>query len=530
MNGAQALLQALVEEGVKLCIANPGTSEMHFVAGLDSVPEMRGVLGLFEGVVTGTADGYGRMTKTPAATLLHLGPGLGNGIANLHNARRANTPVVNIVGDHATYHKRYDAPLETDIQSLAAPVSGWYRCCEQPETLLRDVKEAVAAAVGPPGKVATLVVPADFSWTELPQTNPSQQQLFEHSRNQARTSPKPSVTETAEEIAKVLSCGEPSIVLLGGNALEEKGLLAASRIANATGAKLLCETFPARLERGCGLPSIERVAYLSELAVMQLEGAKHLVLAGAKAPVSFFAYPGKPSYLVPQGCSVHVLAEPDGNTVNGAGDVLRDLADLLGAEKIKSTTATGTKANEKPTGQLTPETLAGAIGALLPEGAIVSDESNTCGLFVPQYTKTSPRHSWLFLTGGAIGQGMPLATGAGLACPNRKVLSLEADGSAMYTLQALWTQAREGLDVTTVILDNGSYALLQLELSRVGVGTPGHKALEMLDLSRPDIDFVSLANGMGVEAARADTAEDFTARLEYGLNTPGPYLIQARLK
>jgi acetolactate synthase-1/2/3 large subunit len=318
--------------------------------------------------------------------------------------------------------------------------------------------------------------------------------------------------------------------LLGGNALEEKGLLAASRIANATGAKLLCETFPARLERGCGLPSIERVAYLSELAVMQLEGAKHLVLAGAKAPVSFFAYPGKPSYLVPQGCSVHVLAEPDGNTENGAGDVLRDLADLLGAEKIKSTTATGTKANEKPTGQLTPETLAGAIGALLPEGAIVSDESNTCGLFVPQYTKTSPRHSWLFLTGGAIGQGMPLATGAGLACPNRKVLSLEADGSAMYTLQALWTQAREGLDVTTVILDNGSYALLQLELSRVGVGTPGHKALEMLDLSRPDIDFVSLANGMGVEAARADTAEDFTARLEYGLNTPGPYLIQARLK
>jgi acetolactate synthase-1/2/3 large subunit len=312
------------------------------------------------------------------------------------------------------------------------------------------------------------------------------------------------------------------VLLLGGQAVREPGLVAASRVANAVGAKLMCETFPAVLERGAGLPPIERLGYLAEFTLMQLQGARHLVLVDASAPVSFFAYPEKPSYLVPDGCDVHVLARP-GEDAAGA---LANLAEAVGADPRAATLQPAARP-PRPTGALSSETFAGALGALLPDGAIVSDESNTSGLFAPGATAGAPRHDWLCLTGGAIGQGLPVATGAAVACPDRPVLCLEADGSAMYTLQSLWTQAREGLDVTTVVLNNGSYAILQLELSRVGAESAGPLAKDMLDLTRPDLDFVSLAKGMGVPATRADTAEELTVQLERALAEPGPHLIDA---
>jgi acetolactate synthase I/II/III large subunit len=513
MNGAQALIRTLVDCDVDVCFTNPGTSEMHFVAALDAVPEMRGVLGLFEGVATGAADGYARMTDRPAATLLHLGPGLGNGVANLHNARRAATPVVNIVGDHATYHKQYDAPLESDIESVARNVSGWVRCSRRTADVAGDAAEAVAAALGPPGGVATLVLPADVSWLEGAEPAPPRPPA-------RRGSVADEVVVTA---AKALQSGEPCVVLLGGSALREPGLVAARRVAEATGAKLFCETFPARLERGAGVPAIERLGYLAEFTVAQLEGARHLVLVDARAPVSFFAYPEKPSYLVPEGCEVHELAS-GGDDAVGA---LAHLADLTGA--ADSPTRQASHRPERPTGDLTAEKVAHAIGALLPEHAIVSDEANTSGLWAAPATAGAPHHDWLTLTGGAIGQGLPVATGAAVACPDRKVVSLEAEGSAMYTLQALWTQAREGLDVTTVVFNNRSYAILNLELSRVGAEPPGPRALDMLDLSRPELDFVSLAEGMGVEATRARTADEFTAQFERAVATPGPNLVEAVL-
>ena len=512
MNGAQALIRTLVNCGVDVCFSNPGTSEMHFVAALDDVPEMRAVLGLFEGVVTGAADGYGRMAGRPAATLLHLGPGLGNGIANLHNARRARTPVVNIVGDHATYHQQYDAPLQSDIASLARPVSAWYRESTAAAALATDGAEAVAAAGAPPGGVATLVVPADVSWSEAGDA----------------TAPRPDARAgtvdgtRVEAVAKVLRSGEQAVLLVGGPVMRERGLVAATRVAQATGARLLAETFPALHERGAGVPPVERLAYLAELTAMQLQGARHLVVAGTGAPVSFFAYPGRPSDLVPDGCQVHELA----GVAEDAVGALEGLAELLGAGTAAPARQEASRP-ALPTGELDAQSAAAVIGALLPEGAVVSDEGNTSGIFVAGATAGAPRHEWLCLTGGAIGQGLPLATGAAVACPDRKVLCLEADGSAMYTLQALWTQAREGLDVTTVVYANRSYAILAMELGRVGAGEPGPRARGMLELDHPPLDFVALARGMGVPAWRAATAEEFADQLGRALAEPGPALVEA---
>ena len=485
---------------------------MHFVAALDDVPEMRGVLGLFEGVVTGAADGYGRMADKPAATLLHLGPGLGNGVANLHNARKAKTPIVNIVGDHATYHKQYDAQLESDIESIARNVSpSFVRWCKEPAHVGEDAVETVRAAYGPPGQVATLILPADVSWTEGATSAPG-------ATRPTRREPS---SENVELVAKALRSGEPTGILVGGSACRRAALELVARLSASTGCKVLCETFPARLERGAGIPPVERIAYLAEFAMTQLDGLEHLVLVDVKAPVSFFAYPDKASYLVPDGCEVHVLADPSEDAVAA----LTMLCDAVGAS------GDGVRASaerpSKPSGALTAQTVCEALGALLPEGAIVSDEGNTSGLFASRATEGAPPHDWLCLTGGAIGQGLPVAVGAAVACPDRRVVALEADGSAMYTLQSLWTMAREGLDVTTIVFANRSYAVLNMELNRVGATSGGAKAKQMLDISRPQIDFVSLAKGVGVPAVRPDDAESFTAELERALNTPGPSLLEA---
>ena len=511
MNGAHALIRTLVDADVDVCFTNPGTSEMHFVAALDGVPRMRAILGLFEGVVTGAADGYGRMADKPAATLLHLGPGLGNGFANLHNARRAHTPIVNIVGDHATFHKQYDAPLESDIDAVAGACSAWVHRSMTPEAVAGDAAAAVAAARAGWGGTATLILPADVCWLDAPGPVPPL----------TPTAARTVASSDVEALAASLRSGEPAVILIGGPAMRERGLRAAARIAAATGTRVFSETFPAREERGVGRPAVTRLAYLAEFAQMQLEGATTLVLAGAAAPVSFFAYPDKASVLQPDGCEVVTLAGP-GDDVVGA---LEALADALGApDQIETQVAARP---ERPTGALTVESAAAAIGALLPDGAIVADEANTSGIFVPGATAGADPHDWLCLTGGAIGIGLPLATGAAVACPDRPVWCLQADGSALYTIQALWTQAREGLDVTTVLFNNGSYAVLNMELNRVGAADVGPVAKSMLDLSNPDQDFTSISRGLGVPAARVTTGEELCAELERAAAEPGPHLIEA---
>ena len=512
MNGAQSLMQTLADAGVEVCFSNPGTSEMHFVAALDQEPRMRAVLTLFEGVATGAADGYARMAGKPAATLLHLGCGLGNGLANLHNARKGRVPVVNIVGDHATYHVRYDAQLQSDIETVARNVSKWVRTSASTQELGRDAAEAIATAMGPPGQVATLILPADVSWSDggVPAALPH--------------AAAPPIAETAviDAIAQAVRSGEPTAMLLGGRALREPALLEAARIAAQFGVKLLAEVFPTRIERGAGLPYVERVAYLAELASVQLRGMRHLILVDAKSPVSFFAYPGKKSDLVPEGCAVHTLAAFE-QDVEGS---LAALVERAGARQAVPPVQAAARPG-RPRGKLTGEKVCKAIGALLPERAIIVDEAQTSGVLLPALTRGAPRHDVLTLTGGAIGQGLPTAVGAAIACPDRPVLALIGDGAAMYTLQALWTMARERLNVTSVIMNNASYAILNVELQRVGAQSQGPKALSQLDLRNPGLDFVQMSQGLGVPATRATTAEEFVAALEKALATPGPHLIEA---
>jgi len=513
VNGAQALLTALVDNGVSVCFANPGTSEMHFVAALDTVPAMRGVLTLFEGVATGAADGYARMTDDPAAVLLHLGPGLGNGLANLHNARRAHVPMLVVIGDHASYHKKYDAPLESDIDSVAGTVSGWLRRTADVADVATDALEAVTSARAN-RHIASLILPADVSWTEG----------AEAAKTAAAQSPQPVADTAAAEAA--LRSGEPTAILIGGDATRAAGLDAAARLAQTFGAKLFCETFPARLERGVGLPAIERIAYLAEAATAQLVGIKHLVLAGAAWPVSFFAYPGKLSDLVPEGCEVHTLSGPVGAAV-----ALRALSERLAPDAVAATEAPSRPA--MPSGPLTIQTSADVIGALLPDRAIVVDEANTSGFLLPHATAGAPAHDWLTLTGGAIGYALPVALGAAIAAPDRPVLCLESDGSAMYTISALWSHARERLNITTVVYANRAYDILRMELQRVGAQRggepPGPAAESLLDLTAPTLDFVHIAEGMGVPARRVATAEELAEALQWAFDAPGPHLIEAAM-
>ena len=510
MNGAESLVRTLADVGVEVCFANPGTSEMHFVAALDRVGGVRCVLGLFEGVATGAADGYARMADKPASTLLHLGPGLANGLANVHNARRANTPMVNIVGDHATYHKEYDAPLTSDVEGVARPFSDWVRTSTNGRLVARDGAAAVAAAMAPPGRIATLILPADASWNEAdgPAPLPSIEE-------RAAVSP-----EVITEAARVLRSSEPAVLLLSGLALREPGLSLAGRIAANTGARLLAQTHNARVERGAGRVAIDFLPYPVDKALAALADTRHLLLIGAKAPVAFFAYPNKPSVLSPPGCEVHRLATPEEDVVRA----LEALADELDAQ-VAAVPVQAHETPAPPEGAVTPDAVATAVGALLPEGAIVVDEAITASPAFLSTTRGAPPHDLLQITGGAIGIGLPLASGAAIACPDRKVVCLQADGSAMYTVQALWTQAREGLDITTVILNNRSYAILKGELANVGARSAGRKALDMMELNRPVIDWVAVARGMGVEAGHAATMEEFNHQLAAGLISQGPYLI-----
>jgi acetolactate synthase-1/2/3 large subunit len=512
--GAQAIIRTLVSAGVRTCFTNPGTSEIQFVSALDAVPEMRAVLTLFEGVATGAADGYARMIDAPAATLLHLGPGLGNGLANLHNARRAKVPVVNIVGDHATYHVQYDVPLQSDIETVARNVSTWVRTPKRAEDLSRDAGEAVNAAIGPPARVATLIVPADLSW----------QDGVEPASGGQPPATTPVSPDVVEAIAKATRASSRTGILLGGRGVRARGVLAAARIAGVTGAKLFAERTAARLERGAGLPAVERLAYWPELISRQLDGLERLILADAQAPVSAFAYPGKPSSLLPPACQVHTLSPPTCDVVRS----LEALAEALDAADVRPTLQPRS-VPQRPQGPLTPETACQAIGAILPEGAILSDEAITSVATLAFHTAGAPRHDWLTLAGGAIGQGLPVAVGASIACPDRPVIALEADGSALYTIQSLWTMAREQLNVTVVIFNNRAYGILGAELSRLDGQSVGDKAKALLDLGNPDLDFVALSRGFGVPSRRAETAEQLTAALEEAIGDPGPHLIEAVL-
>src|SRR5580698_3168570 len=513
MNGAESLVRTLVAGGVDVCFANPGTSEMHFVAALDRVEGMRCVLGLFEGVVTGAADGYFRMKGTPASTLLHLGPGLANGLANLHNAKKAHSGIVNIVGQHATYHIGYNAPLTSDIEGLARPMSEWVRTSPDAKSVAADGAAAITAAKSAPPQIATLILPADTAWNEADGIA----QVAVESQRASYSS------QAVDNAAKVLK-GPETLLLLTGSALTEHGLALAAQIAGKTGCKVLGQTYNPRMARGRGRFSIDRIPYVIEQALPILKDFKHIVLVEANDPVAFFAYPNKPSMLKPEGCEVHRMTSGGENSVAA----LEALASALGAKPADVKPQTRMEI-AKPTGALTHASIAQALAMAIPENAIVVDESITTGRgFFPPTAAAKP-HDWLQNMGGSIGFSTPVATGAAVACPDRKVICMVGDGSAMYTIQSLWTQAREQLNVLTIVFANRIYQILRGEFDGVGAGEPGKRALDMLKIDGPTIDFVSLAKGMGVPARSVDNVDDFVKALAEAMPEKGPRLIEVRM-
>lgn len=514
MNGAEALISTLIKGGVDVCFANPGTSEMHIVAALDKAPKMRSVLGLFEGVVTGAADGYARMAEKPACTLLHLGPGLANGLANLHNARRAHVPMVNVIGQHALSHLQHDPPLASDVEGIAKPYSRWLRTTRSACEIGRDTAEAIVEACTPPGKIATLIVPADTAWSD----GGSTAELAA-----VPAAPMPS-QESIDRAAEILRSGERTALLIAGRALYGDGLSLAGRVATSANAMLFAPYPFARMERGAGRPPVQRIQYILEQATNQLKEFRHLILVGAAPPVSYFAHPGKNPLPISPGCGVHSLAKVG----EDCASALRAVAQALGA-KQEHGSANMTEQPAAPHGEITLPGLAAAVAVALPENAIVVDESNTSGRGMMSATNNAPPHDWLANPGGSIGIAMPLAVGAAIACPERRVLCLSADGSGMYTLQALWTMARESLNVTTVIFANRSYNVLKREFSGLEIGNPGPRALDLFEIDRPELDWMSLAQGMGVPASRPNSLEEFSRTLRAGFKSQGPSLIEIKL-
>ncbi|MEP7383996.1 MAG: acetolactate synthase large subunit [Gemmatimonadota bacterium] len=545
MRGADSLMRSLAESGIEICFANPGTSELHLVAGLDAAPGVKAVLTLHENVASGAADGWGRIRGRPASTLLHLGPGLSNALSNLHNARRGATPIVNIVGDHASYHVANDPPLASDIAALARTVSGWVYTVPSAQEAELAGRAAVAAAAGPPGAIATLIVPADAAWGEVAATADAATDRQEQRSGTAEASTGVSavvlagatrapyvvlpgaethgVTHGVARAAAALASGEPAMLLVGGRAMAPELLALAGQVAARTGAQLCCTPFTARARRGAGSVAVDRLPYFPELVTQRLAGVRHLLLLDAPAPVAFFAYPGQSTALVPSSCVVQSL-------VSGGADVREFLEALVARTDAGGSEAALVQAAipSIPHGSISPAVFAQTLAAVLPEEAIVCDEAISNRFPAMLATIGARPHDWCCITGGSLGSGIPMALGAALAAPGRRVLNLQADGSAMYTPQALWSLAREGVDVTTVILANRRYRILDVELERLQL-TDIDRGRALTDLSHPSIDFVQLAMALGVPALRVDQAGALADAMQRAFAEPGPCLIEAAM-
>lgn len=511
MNGAECIIKAARDSGIEVCFANPGTTELPLVVALDTVGGIRPVLSLFEGVCTGAADGYARMLQKPAMVLLHLGPGLANGIANLHNAKRAHSRIVNVVGEHSTWHRASDPPLAMDIESLAQTVSGWQRTCSSFDLLGQDMADAVEASKT--GQIATLIVPFDLQTRKC-------QNSFVIPYKQEKL---PISSDAVKSAADLLRGGKKAVLVLSNRYIGKNELMVAARIKQACGCDLIAENFPAYIERGAGLPDVSRIPYLPEMALDVLSKYEVFVFVGAKEPVSFFGYEGIPAnYLKKEQKKFH-LCEHHQDLLEG----LEILAAELDAPKIiNPDILTALKRPAIPKGNLNPEKICSIIAALQPEKAIVVEEAITTGFMYYPKTSGVPPFSLLTLTGGAIGQGAPCAVGAAIACPDRPVINFEADGAGMYTLQALWTEAREELNITTLICSNRSYDILKLEYGRLGV-SPGKCASNLTNLT--GIDWVNTGKGMGVRSVKVTTAEELVRELGQALHEKGPNLIQMEM-
>jgi acetolactate synthase-1/2/3 large subunit len=510
VNGAELLVRSAKTRGIEVCFANAGTTEIPIVMALDAAKGIKAILGLFEGVCTGAADGYGRMMGKPAMALLHLGPGFANGIANLHDARRAATPLLNVIGQHATWHLPADPPLAMDVEALTRTVSGWVRTAGSVETLSQDTSEAINAALF--GQISSLIVPHDVQLAEAADTKTGSIDFaFD-----------PVSADAIEKTAQRLRAARKSALLLDGRALTRPGLEAASRIQARVRSDLLAPTFFSCGERGAGLPDVVRIPYFPEEAISMLSDYDVVVIVSAHEPVTFFGYPGIRGQVLSNEQEKLYLCQERENPV----EALEALADAVDAPARPTMRDAQSPRAHLPDGELTAEKACLTLAALQPERAIIVDEAITSGFTYYPLTASSPPHTFMTIAGGSIGYGIPCATGAAVACPDRPVINLQADGSALYTVQALWTQAREGLHVITLICSNRSYKIVQVELSRAGITLFGDNARALTELNNPPIDWVSLARGFGVPAVSVNTVEGLARELQVGLAEHGPRLVE----
>jgi acetolactate synthase-1/2/3 large subunit len=512
MNGAELLLKTAIKAGIEVCFSNPGTTEMPLVNAFDKYPGIRPVLGLFEGVCTGAADGYARMAQKPAMTLLHLGPGFGNGIANLHNAKRAKTPLFNVVGEHASWHLPYDPLLAMDIEALAGSVSQWFHTVKDPEQIMSDTARAIVSAQK--GAISTLIVPCDYQWAEVEDgeiTLPAPDK-------------QPVDTEVIQTAADLLLSKRKCAVIIGGQAASEKGLATLARIKSAVSCDLYYETFPARIEQGAGYPDMYRIPYLPEMAIDLLKQYEIILCLGVREPVAFFGYQGMPSLFTSKTQEKLIIETRDESLL----DALNSIAAIIKApDQANPEILSSYNPPLIPSGPLDGAKAGQVVAALQPANAIVVEEAITNGFVYHLVTNNIRPFTMLTLTGGSIGQGPACAAGAAIACPDRPVINYQADGSAMYTVQSLWTQTRENLNVTTLICSNRSYDILNMEMTRSGNTSPGVNAKRMTDLT--GIDWVKLGEAQGVPSVSVNTCEALADAMEKALAEEGPHLIEMQL-
>jgi acetolactate synthase-1/2/3 large subunit len=507
--GADLLVATAGANGIDHCFANPGTTELHLVQALDRSPQMRSVLCAFEGVCSGAADAYARITGRPALGLYHLGPGFANALANVHNARRHHTPMVNVIGDQASWHLEADAPLTSDIAALSQ-WTGRLIELDTPDAAGAAMADAIRGALAGPQRISNLVVPADCAWGSTSGTPVVAEPIV------------PRVPNADEVAASAAALTRPGgALILDGAALTARSLRLADAIRNATGC-LITSGRPARQEIGTDVPLIDQLPYFPQPLQQALAGVTAAVLTGFGEPVTFFGYPDTPSYPLPDAAERLALHGPD----DDLDAVLAAVAAELGVEAIAGSGRTADPLPPVDAGPLSPRNLGQAFAAAIPDGAIVVSEAISSGGGYRALAPSAAPHTLLAVTGGAIGGGLPAAVGAAVAAPGRPVLALQADGSALYTIQSLWTMAREQLDVTVVICANRSYQILDVELAAAGIEL-SDTALTSLD--SPPVDFASLAAGFGVPGVSVSTGEELARALSRAAAEPGPHLIEAVL-
>ena len=493
---------------------------------LSGVGGVRTVLGLHENVVTGAGDGYARMARRPAMTLLHLGPGLANGLANLHNAKRASSPMLNLIGTMATWHTAADASLQMDVESLTQTVSCWASLLPSRELLHTFAREAIArvsAFASPDGcRIATLLLPHDLQW-----------QICSHSG--AHMEPSLIVPSSGGGVVAIdallqdlAEAGRRGALLLGGEALCEPMLSVFASYARCVGTAILCVNEFARADRGQGRPAVRRIPYHSQQAREFLESFTVMVFINAVEPTAQFGYPESISTLVSSHSKIHRIpfAELSAVLHHLQGAISRDAAGELEPMAFPSNLF-------PPDGILTAPKMWQLVAGLQPlDTIIIVDESLTSGGEYWEASQHSPPFSHLSQTRGAFRNGPPCAVGAALACPDRHVINLQADSSGLYSSQALSTQARERLNITTVVCANNAYGILQVDLARQKpkFGGRGCVVNALTQLNDPPIDWVNLAAGYGVLAVTVNTCEELARELSTAIDAQGPRVIVASLR